>query len=104
MKNNVIAEFVERIENLERSRKDLADDIKDIYTEAKGQDIDVKALRRVIALRRQDRNEREALAETVEQYMHALGDLAGTPLGAAAVERHARTVAGLAFGRRRSSG
>jgi len=90
MKNNVIPEFVERIENLEQSKRDLTADIKDIYAEAKGKDIDVKALRRVIALRRQDRNEREALQETVEQYMHALGDLAGTPLGTAAVERRAR--------------
>lgn len=90
MTNNLIKEYVDRIENLEDEKKALADDIKEVYAEAKGKDIDVKALKRVIALRKQDRNEREALQETVEQYMDALGMLADTPLGKAAVERRAQ--------------
>jgi uncharacterized protein (UPF0335 family) len=79
--------FVERIERLEEEKKALADDIRDVYAEAKGNGFDVKALRAVIKLRKEDtdkRKEREAILET---YMQALGMLADTPLGQAAMAR-----------------
>jgi uncharacterized protein (UPF0335 family) len=79
--------FVERIERLEEEKKAFADDIRDVYAEAKGNGFDVKALRAVIKLRKEDtdkRKEREAILET---YLHALGMLADTPLGQAALAR-----------------
>jgi uncharacterized protein (UPF0335 family) len=65
--------FVERIERLEEEKKATADDIRDVYAEAKGNGYDVKALRKVIALRRQDANERQEEQAVLETYMHALG-------------------------------
>lgn len=82
-----IRSIIERVERLEEEKKVLADDIKDIYAEAKGNGFDVKALRAIVKLRKQDaakRAEHEAILET---YMHALGMLADTPLGHAAIER-----------------
>ncbi|WP_111388764.1 DUF2312 domain-containing protein, partial [Rhodoplanes serenus] len=74
-------------ERLEEEKKALADDIKDVFAEAKGNGYDVKALRAVIRLRKQDKDERAEHEAIVETYMHALGMLADTPLGRAAIER-----------------
>lgn len=65
--------FVERIEKLEEERKDIADAVKDIYSEAKGTGYDVKTLRWAVQERKMnaaDRAERNALRDT---YAHALG-------------------------------
>ena len=67
--------FVERIERLEEEKKALADDIRDVYAEAKGTGFDVKALRTIVRLRKQDANERREQEEILETYMHALGML-----------------------------
>jgi uncharacterized protein (UPF0335 family) len=64
---------VERIEHLEEEKKAIADDIKDVYAEAKGNGYDVKALRKIIRLRKQDKNERAEEEAVLETYMHALG-------------------------------
>jgi uncharacterized protein (UPF0335 family) len=69
--------FVERIERLEEEKKALADDIKDVFAEAKGNGFDVKALRTVIRLRKQDADERREQESILETYMHALGMLQG---------------------------
>ncbi|RAI27324.1 hypothetical protein CH340_24460 [Rhodoplanes serenus] len=61
--------------------------MKDVFAEAKGNGYDVKALRAVIRLRKQDKDERAEHEAIVETYMHALGMLADTPLGRAAIER-----------------
>ncbi len=50
--------FVERIERLEEEKKTIADDIRDVYAEAKGTGFDVKALRTIVRLRKQDADER----------------------------------------------
>ena len=79
--------FVERIERLESAKKATADDISDVYLEAKGNGFDVKALRAIVKLRKEDadkRAEREAILET---YMRALGMLADLPLGQNALQR-----------------
>lgn len=70
--------IVERIERLEEEKKTIADDIKDVYVEAKGGGWDVKALRSVIRMRKQDPAERQEQAAILETYMHALdmGDAA----------------------------
>jgi uncharacterized protein (UPF0335 family) len=88
--HNVAAErlmsIVERIEKLEDERKLLQADIKDIYTEAKSAGYDVKVLRMVIASRKKDQAEWEEQQALLETYMRALGQLADTPLGQAAME------------------
>jgi uncharacterized protein (UPF0335 family) len=65
--------FVERIERLEEEKKTISDDIRDVYAEAKGNGYDVKALRAVIRLRKQDKDERMEQEAILETYMHALG-------------------------------
>jgi uncharacterized protein (UPF0335 family) len=65
--------IVERIERLEEEKKAIADDIKDVYAEAKGNGYDVKALRKIIRLRKQDKDERAEEEAILETYMHALG-------------------------------
>jgi uncharacterized protein (UPF0335 family) len=67
--------FVERIERLEEEKKTIADDIRDVYAEAKGTGFDVKALRTIVRLRKQDADERKEQEAILETYMHALGML-----------------------------
>ena len=65
--------FVERIERLEEEKKATSDDIRDVYAEAKGTGYDVKALRVIVRLRKQDAAERAEQQAVLETYMHALG-------------------------------
>ena len=64
---------IERIENLETDKKAIADDIRDVYSEAKGVGFDVKALRAVIKLRKQDKDERAEQEAILQTYLSALG-------------------------------
>lgn len=65
--------FVERIERLEEEKKTIADDIKDVYAEAKGNGFDTKVLRKVISLRKQDAQERQEQEAILDLYLQALG-------------------------------
>lgn len=65
--------FVERIERLEEEKKTIADDIKDVYGEAKSTGYDVKVLRKVVAIRKQDANDRMEQEAILDTYLHALG-------------------------------
>lgn len=65
--------FVERIERLEEEKKAIADDIKDVYAEAKGNGYDVKVMRQVVRIRKQDNNERQEMEALLDLYLHALG-------------------------------
>jgi uncharacterized protein (UPF0335 family) len=65
--------FVERIERLEEDKKAIADDIKDVYAEAKGTGFDTKALRKIVAERKQDQAERLEFETILDLYRHALG-------------------------------
>ena len=67
--------IVERIERLEEEKKSIGDDIKDVYLEAKGNGYDVKALRTIVRMRKQDANDRREQETILETYMHALGML-----------------------------
>jgi uncharacterized protein (UPF0335 family) len=67
--------IVERIERLEEEKKTISDDIRDVYAEAKGNGYDVKALRTIVRLRKQDANERAEQETILETYMQALGML-----------------------------
>ena len=65
--------FIERIERLEEEKKALADDIKDVYAEAKGNGFDVKIMRKIVSIRKQDREKRREEEEILDLYMAALG-------------------------------
>ena len=67
------ASFIERIERLEEEKKTIADDIKDVYGEAKGTGFDTKILKKVIAIRKQDEEERMEEEAILDTYLHALG-------------------------------
>ena len=67
--------IIERIERLEEEKKTISDDIRDVYAEAKGNGFDVKALRAVIRLRKQEPQERNEQQMILETYMQALGML-----------------------------
>ena len=70
---DMIRSVVERVEKLELDKQAISDDIKDVYTEAKGNGLDVKALRAVVRLRRQDADERAEQEAVLEVYLAALG-------------------------------
>lgn len=65
--------LVDRIERLETEKADLANDIKEIYMEAKSDGFDVKILRKVIKERRKNKVERETEAEMLGLYLNAIG-------------------------------
>ena len=67
--------FVERVERLEEEKKAIADDIRDVYGEAKVNGFDIQALRTVVRLRKQDVNERREQEAILETYLQALGML-----------------------------
>ena len=67
--------IIERIERLEEEKKTISDDIKDVYGEAKGNGFDVKVLRTIIRMRKQDADERQEQETILETYMQALGML-----------------------------
>ncbi|KRE02941.1 hypothetical protein ASE61_14930 [Bosea sp. Root670] len=68
--------IVERIERLEEEKKTIADDIKEVYAEAKGTGYDVKILRKVVALRRRDLDERKEEEAILDLYLQAVGEVA----------------------------
>lgn len=65
--------LIERIERLDEEKKTIADDIKDIYAEARGNGFDTKAIRTIIRLRKQDQAEREEAEAILDLYKAALG-------------------------------
>ncbi len=65
--------FVERIERLEEEKKALSDDIREVYSEAKGTGFDVKVLRQIIRLRKMDSSDRNEMEEVLDVYKRALG-------------------------------
>ena len=68
--------IVERIERLEEEKKTISDDIKEVYAEAKGNGYDVKILRKVIAIRKRDANERAEEEAILDLYLQAVGESA----------------------------
>ena len=67
--------IVERIERLEEEKKTIADDIKDVYGEAKANGYDVKALRKLVAIRKIDMNDRLEQEAILDTYLAAMGML-----------------------------
>jgi uncharacterized protein (UPF0335 family) len=64
--------FVERIERLEDEKRALAEDIREVYSEAKGTGFDVKVLRQIISLRRMDSSDRDEMEAVLDTYKRAL--------------------------------
>jgi uncharacterized protein (UPF0335 family) len=67
--------FVERIERLEEEKKALANDIKEVYAEAKGTGFDTKIMRQIIRLRKMDKDDLDEQETLLDVYRRALGML-----------------------------
>jgi len=65
--------FIERIERLEEEKKGIADDIKDVYGEAKSTGFDVKTIRTIVRLRKMEKHHRDEAEMLLETYKQALG-------------------------------
>ncbi|WP_454917333.1 DUF2312 domain-containing protein [Xanthobacter sediminis] len=65
--------FIERVERLEEEKTAISDDIKDVFAEAKANGFDVKALRAILKIRKEDADERQEHDAIVELYAQALG-------------------------------
>ena len=65
--------FIERIERLEEEKKGMADDIRDVYAEAKSSGYDAKTMRKVVALRKMESHVRQEADALLETYRSALG-------------------------------
>ena len=83
--NNQLQALVSRIEHLEEEKYNIAEDIKEVYAEAKGTGFDPKIIKKIISLRKQDASKRAEEQAVLATYMDALGMLADTPLGKAAL-------------------
>lgn len=77
MTDNVSAEqlrlFIERIERLEEEKKAFADDIRDVYNEAKSTGFDAKTIRAIVRLRKMEKHARDEADALLETYRNALG-------------------------------
>ncbi len=65
--------IVERIERLEEEKQALAEDIKEVYAEAKGNGFDTKILRKVVRIRKMDAAQRSTEEEMLDLYLSAVG-------------------------------
>jgi uncharacterized protein (UPF0335 family) len=69
--------IIERIEHLEEEKKSVAEQIKEVYAEAKGNGFDPKILRKIVSLRKKDMEERQEEEAMLDLYMQALGMMPG---------------------------
>lgn len=74
---DIIRSFIERIERLVEEKQNLADDIKDVFSEAKSTGFDVKILRKILAMRKMEDHERQEQEALIDLYAHALGMIRG---------------------------
>ncbi|GAB5459444.1 MAG: DUF2312 domain-containing protein [Henriciella sp.] len=70
-----LRQTVARIERLEEEKKEVAEQIKEVYSEAKAMGYDTKALRAVIRIKKQDKQDREEHEAMLELYLDAIGEL-----------------------------
>lgn len=68
-----IVSFVERVERIEAEQKGLADDKREVYAEAKGEGLDTWAIRRLVAIRKLQADERREKADLLDTYAKACG-------------------------------
>jgi uncharacterized protein (UPF0335 family) len=67
--------IIERVERLEEEKAGIANDIKEVFAEAKGEGFDVKILRKVVRLRKQDKAKRQEEEALLDLYLSAIGGL-----------------------------
>ncbi len=65
--------FIERVERLEEEKKGIADDIRDVYNEAKSQGYDPKIMRQIVRLRKMPVHDRKEMEAILDVYKSALG-------------------------------
>lgn len=68
-----LRQFVERIEQLEAEKKDISEQIKEVFAESKGRGYDTKALKTIISIRKKDKDQVAEEEAVLEIYMSALG-------------------------------
>lgn len=68
-----LRQFIERIERLEEEKSNLAQDIREVFAEAKSEGFDAKVMRQILKIRKMDTDERAEQEEILTIYMHALG-------------------------------
>ncbi|MEI9850466.1 MAG: DUF2312 domain-containing protein [Sphingomonas sp.] len=77
MSDNISAEqlrlFIERIERLEEEKKAMADDVRDVYAEAKSTGFDTKTMRAIVKLRKMEKHVRDEAEALLDTYKAALG-------------------------------
>ena len=76
--------FVERVESLDEEIKALTEAKKEVFAEAKGEGFDIKILKEVIRLRKQDQDERDERDSLLDLYMQAIDSAAAAPIAKAA--------------------
>jgi uncharacterized protein (UPF0335 family) len=73
-RGNELRSIVQRIERMEEEKKTIADDIKEVYAEAKANGYDAKVLRKVVAIRKRDLRERREEEAIFDLYLQAVGE------------------------------
>jgi uncharacterized protein (UPF0335 family) len=71
--NDQLRLFIERIERLEEEKKGVADDVRDVYSEAKSQGYDAKIMRQIVRLRKMSNDDRAEMEALLDTYKSALG-------------------------------
>jgi uncharacterized protein (UPF0335 family) len=68
-----LRQFIERVERLEQEKKDIQDSVKDVYSEAKGRGYDAKVMRKIVSIRKRNRDDLAQEEAVTQMYMEALG-------------------------------
>lgn len=68
-----LKQYIERVERLEEDKATLANDIREVFAEAKSNGFDTKIMRQVLRIRKMDHQERSEQEEVLTLYLHALG-------------------------------
>lgn len=71
--NEQLRLFMERIERLDEEKKGIADDIRDVFAEAKSQGYDTKIMRQILKLRKMSNDDRQEMEALLDVYKSALG-------------------------------
>src|SRR5215212_8691855 len=79
-----IRSFVERIEQLDTELQEITEQNKEVFSEAKGEGFDVKVLKEIIRLRKQDKDERDEHETLLDVYMRAMDTATSAPVAEAA--------------------
>ncbi|MEM9839361.1 MAG: DUF2312 domain-containing protein [Pseudomonadota bacterium] len=69
-----LRQFIERVERLEEEKKEVMDQIKEVYGEAKGEGYETKVMRQIVRLRKMDRADRQEQEALLDLYLSAIGE------------------------------